>query len=534
MIFLTIIAVIVIFSLLVLIHEFGHFIAARKAGIRVLEFGIGFPPRIFKKKIGETIYSINAIPFGGFVKMHGEDAVDAEVLKSPDSFASKTKLQRAIVVLAGVAMNFILAIALLTIGFSFGIEPLLVTQDDLFRHIAEGNVASAPGIFIKSAPYGGKKIIAIDDHSVTDESQLRVFSKGNAERDIDLAVSGPAGSPAEKIHIPLIDAENKDLGIKLLPYTRFPRLTILEVRPFSGARKAGFSPGDTILDVNGLNVYYESDFYEALGGLEGADASVRVLRNNEIIPLIFSIAGSRRVVIADVFAGSSAQAAGFQKADIIIKIDGEEVSSISAVQNLISANPSAQKTYALSRGGREVKISAAVGRDNLLGIALSYASSYRNADFSLYQDSILTSITEIKRVKYAPWQAFKSSLSESARLTGITVKTFASTIGSIVSRFTVPEDIGGPVQIAYYTHAFIKEGFFALLRFTALLSLSLAVINILPLPALDGGRFLFILMEVITGRRVNARLESFVHMIGFALLLILIGVVTYSDIVRLF
>ncbi|MEK7523998.1 MAG: site-2 protease family protein, partial [Patescibacteria group bacterium] len=121
---LTIIAVIVIFSALVLIHEYGHFIMARRAGIKVEEFGIGFPPRLFKKKFGETLYTINAIPFGGFVKLYGEDSSDPKAQKSNRSFSSKSPWVRTKVVVAGVVMNFILAIVLLTIGFSFGTEPL--------------------------------------------------------------------------------------------------------------------------------------------------------------------------------------------------------------------------------------------------------------------------------------------------------------------------------------------------------------------------------------------------------------------------
>src|SRR5438552_12800 len=109
-ILLTIIAVIVIFSLLVIIHELGHFITARRNGIKVLEFGFGFPPRLWSKKVGETEYSINAIPFGGFVKLFGEDSSDKKVLENKRSFAGKSPWVRTKVVVAGVVMNLILAV----------------------------------------------------------------------------------------------------------------------------------------------------------------------------------------------------------------------------------------------------------------------------------------------------------------------------------------------------------------------------------------------------------------------------------------
>ncbi|MBN1258381.1 site-2 protease family protein, partial [Candidatus Peregrinibacteria bacterium] len=142
MIILTVIAFIVIFSLLILVHEWGHFFAARKAGIKVEEFGIGLPPRakkLFKDKKG-TLYSFNWIPFGGFVRLFGEDSHDPKVLRDRKSFASKTKWARSAVILAGVFMNFVLAWMLITVGFSFGMKPFMVTDADLARGIEQGVV----------------------------------------------------------------------------------------------------------------------------------------------------------------------------------------------------------------------------------------------------------------------------------------------------------------------------------------------------------------------------------------------------------
>ena len=121
------IAFLIIFSVIVLIHEFGHFYAARKSGIKVEEFGIGLPPRIWGKKIKGVIYSVNWIPFGGFVKLFGEDYSDPKLLKSKDSFVAKPLRNRMAVVLAGVFMNLVLAIGLLFIGFTFGIQPLITS-----------------------------------------------------------------------------------------------------------------------------------------------------------------------------------------------------------------------------------------------------------------------------------------------------------------------------------------------------------------------------------------------------------------------
>lgn len=537
-ILLTILAVIIIFSILVLIHEYGHFVAARRAGIKVLEFGIGFPPRLWGKKVGETLYSINAIPFGGFVRLFGEDASSEEIVKSKRSFAHQSPWIRTKVVVAGVFMNFVLAIALLTIGFSFGIDPLLVTEKDLFTHLAAGNVTSAPGIFVskidkKAQPLGiapGDQILAVDDKPITDSSQISVFQKGKATKDIDLTLRAKDGN-IKKLHVPLAVKE-KHYGIDLKPFTEFPRLTVVEVKPDSASSRAGLAAGDIILQMNSEEVYFPADFENIL--TESSNVNFRVLRNSEIREIPVNLPDSKRVVIADVFPNSAAEQAGLRKDDIIASVDSTAILEPQHVQEILKKNSGKEMNYRIVRAGREEILKAKSGNGNVLGIALSTVASFRNTEISVYRGSVLTSITEIKKVRYGPWKAFKESVSESIRLTGLTVAAFSKTIGSIISRFTVPAEIGGPVQIAYYTHTFIQEGFFALLRFTALLSLSLAVINILPIPALDGGRLLFIIIEVLTKRRVNAQFEALVHKIGFALLLLLIILVTYSDITKLF
>lgn len=534
---LTIIAFLVIFSLLVLIHEAGHFWMAKRAGIKVLEFGFGYPPRIFGKKKGETLYSINAVPFGGFVRMHGEDSSNASVLKDKRSFASKSPWVRTKVLAGGVFMNFVLAIVLLTIGFSFGIEPLLVTEQDLFNHIAQGNVVSAPGAFVskvddKAGTLGIKpkdQIIAIDGKPVTSVSQLDVFLKGKAKKDVDLVVRAANGSE-KKVHVPMV-GKGSYLGVDLKPFTEFPRLYVLEVKAKSASEKAGLKPGDIILKMNSEEVYFPADFETIL--TESEKVNFTVLRGSKVLNITVTLPDAQKVVIAEVSENSAAAKAGFKKDDIIVSIANIVVTRPESVQEILKKNPGKEMEYSLIRGSKPLKIKATSGANNLLGIALSSVASFKNTEISVYRGSLLTSIVEIKNVRYAPWTAFKQAISESVRLTGITVAAFVNSIKSIVSKFVVPAEMGGPVQIAYYTHTFVQQGFFALLRFTALLSLSLAVINILPVPALDGGRLLFVVIEVLFKKRVNAQLEALVHSIGFILLILLILLVTYSDIMKL-
>lgn len=369
MIIITIIAFLVVFSILILVHELGHFVMARKAGIKVEEFGLGLPPKakkLFKDKKG-TEYTLNWIPFGGFVRMYGEDSSDPKVIKDNKSFASKSLLRRTSVIIAGVVMNFVLAWVIITIGFTVGMKPFLVTPSDLEKGVESG-------------------IVEVQDV-----------------------------------------------------------LYIHEIMPDS--------------------VLAETD-------LESGDAIVRF--NDNPVPVSTELSG------------------------------------------LISPNEIVR--LAIIRDGKESILDVQVGSDGQLGFVISDEQMVLN----------------VKNVRYPFYTAPYHSIKEVGRLSVLTVKMLGDVVISLVAKFTVPDGVAGPVGIAKMTHHFVQQGFMALLQFTALISISLGVINIMPFPALDGGRFLFIIFEAVTRRKPNAKWEGIIHSTGFILLMILIFVITWNDIINLF
>ena len=141
---------------------------------------------------------------------------------------------------------------------------------------------------------------------------------------------------------------------------------------------------------------------------------------------------------------------------------------------------------------------------------------------------------EVQEVRYSVPVAIYKSFGETFKLSKATAGMFADFLGGLVVGEGVPAEVSGPVGIATMTHGFAQEGWIALLTFMAVLSLSLAAINILPIPALDGGRLLFILVEVFTGKKIDRKTEAIIHMSGYCLILALILFVTYNDILRLF
>jgi len=359
-------------SVLILIHEWGHFSAARFFKVVVEEFGFGLPPKakkLFKK--GGTEFTINWIPFGGFVRLKGESAMTEKERRAKGSFGAAPVYARVIILLAGVFMNLLLALIIFTIGFS---------------------------------------------------------------------------------------------GANWIPT------------------------------------------YTTLEQMEEAGKSGE-------IHLVMS------VMIDDIISGGGAAKIGVPPKSVLVSIDGEEISHVSEVS-------------AMQEGKSKVAY----------GIA-SFTEGVVGEDITNYQVTLRDGKSGIVIVPYplelsAPnrnvFSAFGLALRESSVMMTQTVIGIGKLVSSIVSTGKVPEGIAGIVGIAQLTHGAVQEGFMHYLRLVALLSLSLAALNVLPFPALDGGRLIFVLAEWISRRPVNRTFEVTTNAIGFVFLLLLILLITFNDIVRLF
>ena len=350
---MSIILFLIVLAVLILSHELGHFIVAKKSGVRVDEFGFGFPPKIAKFKKGETIYSLNLIPFGGFVKIHGEEGQEAN---DPRSFASKSVWTRALIVSTGVIFNVALAWILIIVGFSLGMPV---------------GASSAP----KGAEIKNQKVI------------------------------------------------------------------ILQVAKNYPAETAGILAGDELAGFSRV-----SDARDFISQNVGQEIEIKYKRG------------------AETFS-----------ADLTPRI-----------------NPP-------------------VG-EGALGIAMD----------------------EIGTVKLPIYRA----VIEGTKMTynvvvGTALSIFYFIVGAIKGTIGLSA-IAGPVGIAGIVGSAANFGFVYFLSFIAFLSVNLAIINILPFPALDGGRLLFLFIEKIKGSPVSPKISSVVHGAGMAILLTLMLMVTYRDILKLF
>lgn len=356
---LTLIVFLIILGLLVIVHEFGHFVVAKKTGVKVLEFAIGFPPRLFAKKRGETTYSINAVPLGGYVKMLGELEHSAD----KRAFENQKPGVRFWISISGVIMNLILAWVLLTIGFAVGMAPL---------------------------------------------------------------VSSPESIPGEKV--------------------------------------------------------------------------------------------KQEVMIADVLAGSPAEKAGLKSKDIVLKInDGSQDTVIASSVELTS--------YDLAHRGQSVSLSIKRDDQVLVSNILLNNTETEQLGVALIDNTI---------VRVVWYQAPVVALRETVEVVKLTGQFLGSFFVNLFSHGKVAEGVGGPVAIYTYTGLAVSAGIMVLLQFVALLSINLALVNILPFPALDGGRIVFIILEKIYRKKVvRENIENIIHTVGFALLILLMLAVTYKDIIKL-
>lgn len=359
---LTAIIFIIVISILIFVHEFGHFYTAKKAGMKVEEFGFGFPPRMFGWKRGETTYSINWIPFGGFVRIFGEDGGHRDDKRS---FGGQPIRIRLGVVLAGVCMNILLAAVLLMIGNSVGLRT-----------------------------------------GIPDEAN---------------------------------SAEYRNVQVQ-----------ILQVAAKTPAENA---------DLRTLDV------------IEG-------------------------FVVSGVF---------------------EPTVKVSEVQNFVS-----------SHGGEDVTIRILRAKDR------TEKTVHLRADPPAGEGPLGISLARTAETSFVWYEAMWRGLQDTALLTVNTVYGYGLLFKTLLTHGKLLADVSGPIGIASLTGQAARTGINFFIQFVALISVNLAVLNVIPFPALDGGRALMLGIEKVKRSPVNPKVEGAINTVGFALLILLMIVVTFRDITKFF
>ncbi len=421
--------------ILVLVHEVGHYITARLSGVQVVEFGFGYPPRLFAVKRGGTEYSFNILPLGGFVKLVGE-----EDPTHPRSLARQAAWKRAIILSAGAGMNALLPVLLFTITAM--IPQSSIAGDVRVMAVAPNSPAERAGI------RPGDVVQKIAGETINRSAELSYLIQINLGNPLDFVV-------------------RRDGEVK----------TFQSIVP-------RFNPP------------------------QGQGATGVLVRTGDL-------------VVQDVALGSPASAAGLHPGDAIIQMNGAPASSGSALaaafQQEMNGEASRRLTFLVERDGKVQSVSGPVEKVAASGLA--------GMGLTLREGSV-RSVVLSKPV----WEAVPYGVQRSVE----TLVLAKNTIITWFSGTTAPQ-FAGPVGIAQMTgEVATLGGVLALMELAALLSMNMAFFNILPIPMLDGGRLLFVVIEVIRGgKRISPERESFVHLVGFAVLIAMIVVVTFFDIARL-
>lgn len=416
----TVIAFILMFGLLVFIHEFGHLIFAKRAGMLAREFAIGFGPKIFSFVKNETLYTIRLLPVGGYVRVAGDD---------PEIIELKP-------------------------GHHVGL-----TFND------EGKV---------------DKIIVNNKEKHPD---ARVIEVSRVDLDHQLLIEG-------------YEPDDPD--------------TLLR---FDVNRKAFF-----IMDEKETQIApYDRQFASKSPGQRAMQLFAGPMMNFVLAIVIFFIIGmvqgvpSDKPIVNDIQPDSAAQQAGMQSGDEVVQIDGKTISSWNEFRSIVRKSPGKELSLVIERGNQTKEL-------QLIPKKLeSEEETFGQAGVTgTFEKSI------VKTVQYGFLQTFD------------TTKMILTNLFKLITGQYSIDMLSGPVGIYDATDQIVQTGFMNFLMWTAMLSINLGIVNLVPLPALDGGRLLFVGIEAVRGKPIDPQKEGIVHFVGFALLMLLMIIVTWNDIQRLF
>ncbi len=433
----TLLAFAFVLGVLVFVHELGHFMAARWNGVRVLTFSIGFGPRIFGFRRGDTEYVLSIIPLGGFVKMAGESPDDPRA-GQPDEFMSKSKWQRFQILIMGPAMNLLLAVVVMAVVLMQGAStPSYLRKPALVGVVNAESPAAVAGV------QPGDLITRLGSAEVATWEQLELAVAARPEADVDIVV------------------------IRDRQEVRLP------IRPATTRVGPGESPQFEVGTIG-------------------------------VLPDVYP-------VIRDVISGQPAAAAGLQANDTILSINGRRMVFGAQVSEAIAGTADGPVRVEVERAGARQLIEVTPVKEGdrpRIGISIGDA---------------------VETFTPTPLQAVGLSVQRNIEMSA----TILRTLRDLFTGEASPKQLMGPVGIAQLSGETAKAGWVALLGLMVTLSLNLGLLNLLPIPVLDGGHIFIMALETIARRDFSVEVKEKLHLAGFAVLMTLMVTVIYNDLTRI-
>jgi regulator of sigma E protease len=419
-----------VLGVLIFVHELGHFLAARRLGVRVLTFSLGFGPKILKVTRGDTVYCVSAIPLGGYVKMAGENPEDPRS-GQPDEFLSKTKWQRFQILIAGPLMNLVLAVIVTALVLMQGVQVEAYLDDPPVVGVVEAESAAARG-----GIQAGDRILSVDGKTVENWEDLLIDISMKPDRPVLVRLQ--RGSETREVTVTPVSAgrfESGELGVK--PDTH---------------------------------------------------------------PYIYSVQ-----------PGSVAEAAGFKAGDVVVSIAGTRMVDQMDLRRIVSTNGDRELLFVVRRDGQELELRA-TPKDSGSGVMIG-----------------VTPRDPAREIDPGIVEAFKLSIERNIELSALVFRT----VGGLLTGNVSVRQLQGPVGIAQLSGESAQAGWIPLFTLMALISLQLGILNLLPVPVLDGGHILIMAIEGIARRDFSMAVKEKMLLAGFVMLMMLMVTVVYNDLTRI-
>ncbi len=549
---------ILLLGVLIFVHELGHFSVAKYFGVRVEVFSLGFGKKILRRKYGDTEYCISLFPLGGYVKMFGDDP-NSEIAESEKSvsYSHKPVIQRMAIVLAGPLMNFFFAVFIFGCIFLIGED---VRKSNL-GEVAVNTDAYAAGF------RSGDQIVAINGESVATWEDLTKKVEAGAEAELKFSV--------QRYTPEFLDTKNRTdlVELKLTPklgpnpnvlslsdfvgqvdgFNFLHRAPIIGVMDSSIAAKAGLQTGDRVVSLNGIKISLLRDLqfaYEKILGESKANTislTFEVNRQSEhssktestqtqVIkldtkPSLVSLQSlgieSSELYLYEVVKGTPAEKAGLVAGDRMVSISGNEIKNWEDLLKSVKAykNDKEMEIVVLRAGQKNIyKIAPELTTQNTI-------HGGREKRFTLgvkqWGDFVIPPMVHLKGEGVI--DALRHGVQKSVDVSLMTAVSFLRLIQTKIS----PNQIGGVISIGQAASETFKIGWTQFLQMMGLISINLFVLNLLPVPMLDGGHLVFYCIEALKGAPLSLRKIEIAQQVGLVLLMSLMVFALFNDFSRL-
>lgn len=538
--FRTVVLAIVSLGFLIFIHELGHFYAAKRCGIKVNTFSIGFGPKIVGIQRGGTEYKISVFPFGGYVQMEGENP--SEQTGAPGEFASASLGNRAFVVAAGPAINLLFGVLVYGAVFAIGLDrgsanlistftgrPLGKSEAVQVGWVADDGPGAAGGIL------PGDRLVSINGDSIRHWSTFHTRILTSPNKELELVVQRDGVHETLFVKPDAIPSVRGDIGV--IRVSSGHTTIVSHIEKGSLAAQAGIQVGDIIESINGERLHSVPFFgsgvwrpsgdwidekYKALYNNINAHREALTLgirRGDEVFTLQLPV--EWQVIAAEVQEKSIAEEAGIQNGDMLLTLNGAFISKTTLDSQLMAAADQPVEIGLMRKG-------------ELKQVTLSNETQSSEVDpeaiiLGLGWQATISGMQLAPETAPLPEYNLLTGFGKGVEATWLTFTAIGRTLQQLIGGEVSPKYLAGPVGITHMTGKFSRLGLSSLIFFVGFISINLAIVNLLPIPIADGGQLLFFALEKIRGKPIPRKAQEIVQQVTVVLLIAFFLYVTWFD-----